>query len=393
MKRHLFLFALLAGSSVCVHSQTLWLEELGNDFEYRQIYYDENNNAENVHVVIDDGYQASEYEFVYYYDERGNCIQESCYQKETFGEEIYAYYNKYEYDENNRILKRTVANYIPFKEPVPVENGYYYYTYGDDGNLSNITCQQKVWTSTEDKSKYTLSKVDSVSYSYNTLNQISTEVVYRYLTDGQPWLYSTAIYQFMPDGRITEKKYQQFSEGGQVTSDEKEVWEYNRDKSLHTYTDEQWMLGEFIPAIRLEYSYLEDPQADEYIVTDKLPYAVSGLDMKQPKPVDFMDLWVATEDTHELVYYETIKAKYTDKRPTTGVGSVLAETDFRVFPTVTEGTLNMECSEKLPFAIYDTDGRLVVKGTSVVGTLDISSLPEGMYMVRCGGRTVKIVKR
>lgn len=392
MKRHLFLFSLLAGTSLCASAQTMWLEEIGNDYEFRQIFYDENNNAENVHVVIDDGYEAAEYEFIYYYDGNGNCTREDCYQLGVFGEDIFAYYTKYEYDADNRLQRRITANYIPFKEPVPVEGGYYYYNYDDEGNLASMTCQQKVWASLDDKENYTLTKVDSVAYKYNSLGILSTEMVYRYLQNGQPWNYSSAIYQFMPDGRIKEKAYKQFSEGGQLISDQREVWEYNRDKSLKTYTDEQWMLGEFIPAIRLEYFYLDNPEAEEYIVTDKLPYIIDGLDLDQPAPVDYLDLWVATEDTHELVFYETIEAKYTTERPHNSVGETAAEVSFSVFSTVTEGTLHMECSERLPFEIYDMQGRLAAKGTSVVGTIDISPLAEGMYVVKCGGQAVKIMK-
>lgn len=83
---------------------------------------------------------------------------------------------------------------------------------------------------------------------------------------------------------------------------------------------------------------------------------------------------------------------------TTSVEPVPPVTSIRVYPNPTTGMLRVERSQgagPLPFEVFDAKGRQVLSGmlSSDVEVVDLSGMPEGLYLLRAGAQGKELVER
>ena len=74
-----------------------------------------------------------------------------------------------------------------------------------------------------------------------------------------------------------------------------------------------------------------------------------------------------------------------------GVGEISAEgkENVRIFP-IGEGVMIETSADRMPYSIHTVDGRLCDRGTVYAGSIHIP-LPEGIYIVRAGTETSKVI--
>ncbi len=64
-----------------------------------------------------------------------------------------------------------------------------------------------------------------------------------------------------------------------------------------------------------------------------------------------------------------------------------------VYPNPVKESFMLNLEDKcMPVYVYDTEGHLKVMFSNAEGTLDVSGLPTGIYFVKCGKHTAKLVK-
>lgn len=71
------------------------------------------------------------------------------------------------------------------------------------------------------------------------------------------------------------------------------------------------------------------------------------------------------------------------------------QTNLRVYPTAVTNHLTIEGAENLPVKIYDLMGTLWLSdfNTSTTRSIDLSDLLTGIYLVKIGCHSFKIVKK
>jgi len=66
-----------------------------------------------------------------------------------------------------------------------------------------------------------------------------------------------------------------------------------------------------------------------------------------------------------------------------GINDVAGNADsFRVYPTVTDGALNVVAEEGTSLSVYNVNGVLVMQETYAGQSLDVSGLAAGIYFIR-----------
>ncbi len=84
------------------------------------------------------------------------------------------------------------------------------------------------------------------------------------------------------------------------------------------------------------------------------------------------------------------------KHPYTNSVESTASASFAVFPTVVNSTLNvMGCKQGATVSVVSMAGQTCLTETAEQGnaTIDVSSLPQGHYILVVGGQSVKFIKK
>lgn len=79
-----------------------------------------------------------------------------------------------------------------------------------------------------------------------------------------------------------------------------------------------------------------------------------------------------------------------------GVKDVLADGDVAVWPTVTEGPVNIAgVAAGTEIAVYDLGGNMVAETVTEgdAATIDLSAAESGVYVVSLGKESVKVIKK
>lgn len=90
--------------------------------------------------------------------------------------------------------------------------------------------------------------------------------------------------------------------------------------------------------------------------------------------------------THKVTKHNNIYFLFTRNY---GIDAQPDAQPLRLYPNPTTGLLHIEGAD-LPVQLLDLYGRRLMEGTT---TLDLSPLPRGMYLLRCGTQTQKIIKQ
>lgn len=79
-----------------------------------------------------------------------------------------------------------------------------------------------------------------------------------------------------------------------------------------------------------------------------------------------------------------------------GIESLPKDIAFAVWPTVTDGYVNIKSADTRHIYVSSMSGALI-ESTDVnageTATIDLSAAPEGVYIVSCGDNSVKIIKK
>ena len=86
--------------------------------------------------------------------------------------------------------------------------------------------------------------------------------------------------------------------------------------------------------------------------------------------------------------------RYGEPTQTTGIDDVQSVTTCRVYPNPTQDRLVIENAEGEKVYIFDINGRLLQTANLLDGnaTLNVSSLPQGEYLLLLNTQTVKFIK-
>jgi uncharacterized protein (DUF1499 family) len=74
----------------------------------------------------------------------------------------------------------------------------------------------------------------------------------------------------------------------------------------------------------------------------------------------------------------------------TGIAELKPE-DFVVYPAVTSGIVHINHSQGETVEVYGISGNLIIK--TAESTIDLSGYPKGMYLIKSGNRTVKVIRK
>jgi len=91
----------------------------------------------------------------------------------------------------------------------------------------------------------------------------------------------------------------------------------------------------------------------------------------------------------ENTYYQNIYTVEVN-RGVTDVNNPTTET-LRVYPNPTQGVVHVENADGQEIVLYDALGKWVTQTKE--NYIDLSAYPKGVYMLRVGGNTVKILKQ
>lgn len=77
----------------------------------------------------------------------------------------------------------------------------------------------------------------------------------------------------------------------------------------------------------------------------------------------------------------------------TAIPDFASKNDFLVYPNPTNGTVSFLSEEKALLNVYNVIGECVLTTVVTTGlnTIEIGSLPDGVYFLNCGGKTTKLV--
>lgn len=98
-------------------------------------------------------------------------------------------------------------------------------------------------------------------------------------------------------------------------------------------------------------------------------------------------MWVIMASIHRRIFV-SINLPF---EPSSVEESVVAQA--KVYYDRSNGTVRVESAQLVEAAVYNMSGTLVMKQlVEGSGAIDMSAYPAGVYVVRCGGYSTKIVK-
>ena len=94
------------------------------------------------------------------------------------------------------------------------------------------------------------------------------------------------------------------------------------------------------------------------------------------------------------LYIAMDKVKYHREREEIETGIQTTKLKFQVYPNPFVDYIRINVSETSSFAVYNQYGQAVLNGLLQAGENEVSTstLPNGIYLLKCGNETIKIVK-
>lgn len=313
----------------------------------------------------------------YAYDSEGNLIENKTYQQTETGIYEPASIINYTWDDQGRLGTRT--NY-DVMDGEAVFGGVYAYVYDSEGRLT----ERNLYADEAQTQQF-----DRTTYTYNDLGQLESEASYLIIIPGIMEMFSAGTeYHYTDDGHIQEKvSFIENNPGERIPTG---GIRYTYDKNGNicectSYTDTpDNILQKEVYSYNLDLSLadiaLPVNQEDDYTVALNSNNAITKDELYTPQ-------------AGELALYDTYNYTYTPL--SSGVDPVIARELTPVTAFVgDEGLLhvnNLEAPTRLN--IFSLDGRMVESGICRPdGTIDVSTLPTGVYLLATPQGTVKFVK-
>ncbi len=244
-------------------------------------------------------------------------------------------------------------------------------------------------------------KASAKIYSIDEVNKELT-IVRSHSEGPSVWSRSQGNAQVLPDGKLLIS-YGDLSPDrivfNVVDSSDNKIFEIMFPDSQITYRSYNfetlpWSLNQ--PTLHC----FNDSSGAFYIGTDSSfsSYLWSNGDTTSTVPVTGMDtiyVFVPRGDGGFIRSENYVVIDSLDPCGTNGISAISDQETFSVFPNPATGMINVRFSKKLntEVRVYDLTGRMVLseKAKSEIMTMDLSALGSGIYMIRCGSVTKKIL--
>ncbi len=385
-KKLLLMLCLVCTSTA--FSQKMYLTRSYSPYMEVKYSYGENDKVVEMH-----DHASYQLKYKLTYNDLNQCIREDNYQLMDDGEWFHSSYLLYTYNEIGNLATRINYN-LDFSTYELVKTGLISYEYDDNQllitestglftgeNKENvIPFTRRTFTYDENGKKKTMLYEENENmfggdviwdesvkgaYHYNDLGKLDVDSSFTVNFETGEWVYNEKnTYEYDKSGNvILEEHYFGANNGSYWSISAFEEYEYDPTKSAAEYVypvthETVWPKFDNIVNERVkEISHRKDDDGimqlyDTYIY-EYSPTGTSSIETAQ-----------VSDSGKMLIYPNPVKESF---------------------------TLRLE-DKRMPVYIYDAEGRLKVSFSDAEGTLNVSELPTGIYFVKCGKYTTKLVK-
>lgn len=232
----------------------------------------------------------------------------------------------------------------------------------------------------------------TTTYTYNESGLLASVATYakdfftseEKFSDGAEYIYDDA-------GRLVERKFLMGDfYTGEPSYSGGEQWEYDEagNVSLHIY----YSSTPDNPSAKNLYEY----DTDVTVAEAALPLSIEDEDIISELSANIKTkrLYYAQDlNSGNLMLYDTYYFEYSDSRPSASInGSTVQKPQGGILLSGNTLVLNGS-SGSTPLRVYNANGNLVMSERNLGrSTVDISSLPSGVYVARMGGAVLKFRK-
>lgn len=327
------------------------------------------------------------------YNDLNQCIREDNYQLMDDDEWLHASYLVYTYDENGNLATRINYNLDPSTREF-VKSGLMTYEYDVNNHL--VTENTGIFFG-EDKESATPYMRRTFTYDKNgNMRTVLYEDNENMFGGDTEWIESIkGVYQYDDLGKlVADSSFTVSYETNDWVFNEKNLYVYdkNGNVTLHEYyhgvdNGTRWSISSFE-----EYEYDPTTSAAEYVYPINHEIVWPKFDNIVNKRVK--EISHQKDDDGIMQLYDTYIYEYSP----TGTSSIeTAQVSdsgkMLIYPNPVKESFTLKLEDKrMPVYIYDAEGRLKVSFSDAEGTLNVSELPTGIYFVKCGKYTTKLVK-
>ena len=327
------------------------------------------------------------------YNDLNQCIREDNYQLMDDDEWLHASYLVYTYDEKGNLATRINYNLDPSTREF-VKSGLMTYEYDVNNHL--VTENTGIFFG-EDKESATPYMRRTFTYDKNgNMRTVLYEDNENMFGGDTEWIESIkGVYQYDDLGKlVADSSFTVSYETNDWVFNEKNLYVYDKNGNitLHEYyhgaaDGTRWSISSFD-----EYEYDPTTSAAEYVYPINHEIVWPKFDNIVNKRVK--EISHQKDDDGIMQLYDTYIYEYSP----TGTSSIeTAQVSdsgkMLIYPNPVKESFTLKLEDKrMPVYIYDAEGRLKVSFSDAEGTLNVSELPTGIYFVKCGKYTTKLVK-
>ena len=318
---------------------------------------------DNYQLMDDDEWLHASY-LVYTYDENGNLATRINYNLDLFSHELVKTgLMAYEYDDKHHLIVENTGLFMGEEKDKVVPYMRRTFTYDENGKKKTVLYEEneEMWGDEDPVWNESIKGV----YHYNDLGKLDIDSSFTVSYETGEWVYCDKnTYAYDKNGNITLHEYYYGAADGT-----------------------RWSISSFD-----EYEYDPTTSAAEYVYPINHEIVWPKFDNIVNKRVK--EISHQKDDDGIMQLYDTYIYEYSP----TGTSSIeTAQVSdsgkMLIYPNPVKESFTLKLEDKrMPVYIYDAEGRLKVSFSDAEGTLNVSELPTGIYFVKCGKYTTKLVK-
>lgn len=360
--------------------------------DLRTYVYNEQGKLDSLYIY-NEGMETDRYN-IYSYDDAGNCVSSKLLIYDMFGYKE-SHLIEYEYDGDKRI-RRTVM------KPNGAEyyvSGLVTYTYNDAGQMDSMYQYVPAATGSDE-----MKMLSYTTYAYDAEGRLAVDETFQnndFFTDEVVMVpNSKNIYSYDANGNlvtITGSFYETESTSPAYINSYKYEYDIDgngdmRQKSYYLSTNggTGWATEHYIV-----YSYNSRVDLADCVLPDEIEYTWPDFTGMKHKP-----------ETEEWYYFDEYAQEFSsavvytyvfDTKRGNGVGNVMPDDDMMIgfYPNPAGDAINL-CGdaefENVRVKVYNTDGKLMLN-TVAKGSVDVSALGKGIYLIDINGHKSRLVKK
>ena len=393
--RNILTLWLFIALPVLASAQTVGKEYLreivsSDEREEKTYVYNELGKLDSLYIY-DESMKTDRYN-LYSYDGEGNCVSCKFMEYDVFGYNE-SHFVEYEYDGNKRI-RRTVM------KPNGAEyyvSGFETYVYNDEGLMDSM---YQYVPATNGSNDFKLLSYTTYTYdadgtlvgdeTYSNSDFFSDEVVmvqdnknvYSYDSEGNLLTVVGNFYEPTVSAYINAYKYEYTYDGN---GDMRRMTYYLAANGGTSWASEHY----------IDYSYNSRVDISDCVLPDEIEYTWPDFTGMKHKP-ETEEWFYFDETSREFLSAVVYTYVFSEKRGN-GINDIMPNDDMMVgfYPNPAGDVINL-CGdaefENVKVKIYNTDGKLMMN-TVAKGTVDVSSLAKGIYLIDINGQKSRLVKK